>query len=223
MTSSMSEGELEFDVPAAGKSCKIYYRIFGDLKLSKKTPLIVCHGGPGCCHDYMMPLADLAKLYDIPVILYDQLGNGKSTHLREKMGDASFWTVELFQDELSNLIAKLGLVKHGYDLLGHSWGGMLVASYATERPVGLRKLVVSNSPACMDDWIATANKLRADMPEVDKELKKHEDAGTTESEDYEKWVEQFYRAHVCRIYPWPPEMEVCFQRLKEDPTVYMTM
>lgn len=219
----MSEGELDFDVPAAGKACKTWYRVVGDLKAENKTPLIVCHGGPGCSHDYLMPVADLAKLYGIPVILYDQIGNGRSTHLQEKKGDISFWTTELFFDELANLIDKLGIRERGYDLLGHSWGGMLVATYASTKPQGLRRIVVSNSPACIEDWLAAANKLRAAMPEVDAQLKKHEDAGTTECEEYEKWVDVFYRAHVCRMDPWPSEMHVLMEGLKEDNTVYLTM
>lgn len=219
----MLEGELDLEVPAAGKPCKTWYRIVGDLNTKNTTPLIVCHGGPGCCHDYMLPLSDLAEQHGIPVIFYDQIGNGKSTRIRERMRDTTFWTMQLFLGELANLIDKLGLRGRGYDLLGHSWGGMLVATYASKKPQGLRRLVVSNSPACIDDWLKAANKLRAAMPEVDRELKKHEDEGTTDSEEYEKWVNVFYRAHVCRMDPWPPEMETLIQKLKEDPTVYLTM
>ncbi|KIJ26792.1 hypothetical protein M422DRAFT_272136 [Sphaerobolus stellatus SS14] len=43
---------------------------------------------------------DLVSKYGLPVIVYDQIGNGKSTHVREKTGDGSFWTEELFCDEL---------------------------------------------------------------------------------------------------------------------------
>jgi hypothetical protein len=42
--------------------------------------------------------------YGIPVILYDQVGCGQSMLLPEMMGDTSFWTVDLFMEELENLL-----------------------------------------------------------------------------------------------------------------------
>ena len=58
------------------------------------------------------------------VIHYDQIGNGRSTHLPDRGAD--FWTVDLFLDELDNLLAHLGIADR-YHLLGQSWGGMLGA------------------------------------------------------------------------------------------------
>jgi len=54
------------------------------------------------------------------VILYDQIGDGKSTNLREKLDDEEFWVNNLFLDQLCDLISKLGLAQEGkgYDLLG---------------------------------------------------------------------------------------------------------
>ena len=75
---------------------KTWYRITGDLK-SGKPPLFVLHGGPGCTHDYVDSyklVADSGRA----VIHYDQIGNGKSTHLPDKGGD--FWTPEFFVAEL---------------------------------------------------------------------------------------------------------------------------
>lgn len=113
------EGEVAFVVPQAGKPCKTWYKVFGDLQ--SNTPLVALHGGPGCAHDYLLVLADLTSSLSIPVVLYDQIGNGRSTHLPEKGSDASFWTDQLFLDELDNLLTHLG-IKDNYALLGHSWG-----------------------------------------------------------------------------------------------------
>ena len=76
-------------------------------------------GGPGVNHSYLLILSDLTKAHGIPLVLYDQLGNGLSTHLPEKMGDVGFWTEGLFLDELDNLLKHLG-IQDDYDLLGHS-------------------------------------------------------------------------------------------------------
>ena len=47
----------------------------------------------------------VAVTHKIPVIMYDQLGCGNSTHLPEKMGDGDFWTPDLFLAELDNLLS----------------------------------------------------------------------------------------------------------------------
>jgi len=49
---------------------------------------------------------------------YDQVGGGRSTLLPEKGAD--FWTVQLFLDELDNLLEVLGIAGR-YNLLGQSW------------------------------------------------------------------------------------------------------
>ena len=92
------EAELDFDVPAAGRSCKTWYTVFGDLK-SGVRPLLCLQGGPGLPHNYLRPIRHIATSHGIPVIMYDQLGSGKSTHLPGKTGDGQFWTVDLFLSE----------------------------------------------------------------------------------------------------------------------------
>jgi L-proline amide hydrolase len=196
-----------------------WYRVTGDFS-STKVPLLVAHGGPGCTHDYVLALAELAK-EGRPVVHYDQLGGGRSTHLPEKGGD--FWTVDLFLDEMENLLTTLG-INDRYDLLGQSWGGMLGAEHAIRRPEGLRALVLSNSPASMDLWASEAKKLRALLsPEIEEALDRHEAAGTTEDPEYVAATQVYYDEHVCRVVPNPPEVVRTFEYLMEDPTVYYTM
>ena len=45
-TTKITEGELDFHVESAGKPCKTWYKILGDLQ-SGIQPLILLHGGPG--------------------------------------------------------------------------------------------------------------------------------------------------------------------------------
>ncbi|HEX4261675.1 MAG TPA: alpha/beta fold hydrolase, partial [Acetobacteraceae bacterium] len=159
-----------------------WYRVTGRLD-GPKPPLVVLHGGPGCTHDYVNSLADIAET-GRAVVHYDQLGNGRSTHLPE-MG-ADFWTVELFLDELATLLAHLGIDSR-YAIFGQSWGGMLAAEHAVRRPTGLAALVIANSPASMDLWVREAGRLRAALPaEVQATLARHEADGTTTDPDYQK-------------------------------------
>ncbi|MCJ1230656.1 hypothetical protein MMC12_007330 [Toensbergia leucococca] len=216
------EGEIDYPVPTAQKPCKTWYKLFGDLN-SNIRPLVCLHGGPGVSHEYISPMSDLASLYHIPVILYDQLGTGRSTHLPEKMGDTSFWTEQLFLNELDNLLAHFG-IQNDYDLLGHSWGGMLGSRHATLQPKGLNRLVISSSPASMPLWVEAQNVLRLQLSrEVQDTLTRHEREGTTESAEYEGAVEVFYARFMCRVDPMPEEIQASFAGLKKDNTVYMTM
>ena len=207
------EGTLAFD------GAKTWYRITGDLD-SGIIPLVVAHGGPGCTHDYLLRLTALART-GRPVIHYDQLGNGRSTHLPN--ADPSYWTPELFVAELDNLLTGLGIAD-SYHLLGQSWGGMLGAEFAVRRPAGLRRLVIANSPASMPLWSEAAGSLRAELPAaVNETLLEHERAGTTDSPEYLQAMRVFYDRHVCRVVPNPPEVAASFAAIDNDPTVYTTM
>ena len=208
-----AEGAVDF------RGWKTWYRITGDLA-SGRAPLVTAHGGPGGTHDYLLTMADISRS-GRPVIHYDQLGNGRSTHLRDKGAD--FWTVDLFLDELENLLEQLG-ISDNYHLLGQSWGGMLGAEHAIRQPRGLRSLVISDSPASMPLWLAAAAELRAQLPpDVQETLTRHEAAATTDSAEYLAAMDVFYARHVCRIVPHPAELARTFAAIAEDPTVYHTM
>jgi L-proline amide hydrolase len=212
-------GALATEGFADFRGYRTWYRVTGDLA-SSKLPLVVLHGGPGCTHDYVDSFKGLAA-QGRAVVHYDQLGNGRSTHLRDKGGD--FWTVDLFLAELDNLLRHLG-IERAYHVLGQSWGGMLGAEHAVRRPAGLRSLVIANSPASMELWVREANRLREALPpEVQETLKRHEAAGTTRTPEYQEAVEVFYARHVCRVVPRPDEVERTFKAIEEDPTVYFTM
>jgi len=216
------EGEIDFQIPTAGKQCKTWYRLIGDLQAGKR-PLITLHGGPGATSDYLFVFANITAAHGIPVILYDQVGSGRSTHLPEKMGDASFWIIQIFLDELDNLLAHFK-IQDDYDLLGHSWGGMLAASHAVRNPSGLRRLALMSSLPSMPLWVAEQNKLRSGLPqEVQDILRKHEDAGTTNDKEYEAATQIFNDHYLCRLKPMPPGLATSFEWIEKDPTVYHTM
>lgn len=204
---------------AAFRGWQTWYRVTGDLA-SGKTPVVILHGGPGCTHDYVDSFADLAAT-GRAVIHYDQLGNGKSTHLRD--AEPGFWSVDLFLAELENLLAHLG-ISDNYSVVGQSWGGMLGAEHGVRRPKGLRALIIADSPASMELWLSEANRLRAELPpEVQAELLKYEATGETDDPAYQKAVDVFNARHVCRIVPNPPEVTRTFDAIADDPTVYHTM
>jgi len=216
-----TEGHIPLSVPSAGKPCQTWYKIIGDLKSGR--PLVALHGGPGVNSDYLLILSEITKAHSHPLVVYDQIGTGLSTHLPEKMGDTSFWTDDLFLDELHNLLSTLG-IQEDYDLIGHSWGGMLAARHAVRKPSGLKHLVLVSTPADMQIWIKAQNELRLKLPQdIQKILEKHEKADTTESKDYQDAVGVFYSRHLCILNPMPPEILAGFGWIAKDPTVYLTM
>ncbi|KAH7099200.1 proline-specific peptidase [Auriculariales sp. MPI-PUGE-AT-0066] len=188
---------------------------------STATPLVVLHGGPGFPSNYLTPLIDLAEW--MPLIIYDQLGCGRSTHFPHKNGDTSFWTEDLFIAELHNLLRVLR-INERYSILGHSWGGMLGARFASDQPVGLQKLVITSSPISISLWLEAANRLRKQLPKGQQDaLDKHEAANTTSDPEYTAAVQFFYDRHLLRVLPNPDDVKAAFAGLEHDPTVYMTV
>jgi len=213
MLIDVREGYAEF------RGYQTWFRVTGDLRASK-PPVVILHGGPGAAHDYTDAFKLLAN-GGRAVVQYDQLGCGRSTHLPGK--PATFWTVEMFLAEFSNLVKQLGIAS-AYHVVGQSWGGMLGAEHGVTRPKGLRSLVIADSPASMELWVKEANKLRQALPPaVQATLLRHEKAGTTDTAEYTAAVQVFYDRHLCRLKPTPAEMTRSFAQIAADPTVYHTM
>ena len=97
-------------------------------------------------------------------------------------------------------------------------------AYAITRPAGLVSLVVESSPASVPFWLTELARLRADLPaDVEETLRRHEAAGTTDSEEYQSTMMVFYDRHVCRVRPWPDWLQRTFDGLEANPEVYNTM
>jgi proline-specific peptidase len=194
------------DVPGG----RVWYRSVGE----GGVPLLCLHGGPGFTHNYISPLEDLADRRR--VILYDQLGCGKS----DRPNDTSLWTVPHFVQELVAVREALGLDR--LHLLGSSWGGMLAMQYVLDHQPPLESLILCGSPASMPRWIKECNELRAELPAEEQAiLESHEAAGMTACPEYQGALVTFYRRHLCRMDPWPEGLERSFAEAGYD--VYYTM
>lgn len=217
-----TEGELIWEAPNAGKECRTWYRVYGELK-SGVRPLIALHGGPGVTSHYLVGLSALTMEKSIPVVIYDQIGNGRSTHFPEKKGDISFWKEELFLDELKRLLVHLGIYDD-YDLLGHSWGGMLGSLHAVRQPGGLRHLIIMSSPCSGALWMEAQEVLRKKLSQdVQDILDKCEREDKTESKEYQDAVAVFYSRFLCTLDPMPEPLQESMRYIEKDPTVYLTM
>lgn len=194
---------------------KVWYRsVGGSGGKDEQVPLLLLHGGPGAPHDYLENLQALAT-ETRRVILYDQLGCGRS----DQPDEPERWRIPRFVDEVGMVRKALGLER--VHILGQSWGGMLAIEYALTQPEGLISLILSNTTSSIPLWVAEANRLRADLPpEVQATLTRHEEAGTTDSAEYQQAMMVFYDRHVLRIQPMPDYVQRTFDNMGQ---VYYTM
>ena len=208
-TLPISEGRISFG------GAETWYRIVGEAERPGALPLLLLHGGPGGTHDYLEPMAELAR-GGRRVIFYDQLGCGNSPH----PSDPDKWTVQLFLDEVAAVRDALGLER--IHLLGQSWGGMLAFEYMLTRPDGVASLIICDSMSSVPLWIAEADRLRTLLPEgVQETLLAHERAGTTASDEYKAACDVYSDEHVCRVRPYPDYVARSFDQLPNE--VYLTM
>jgi proline iminopeptidase len=120
-------------------SGSIYYEVLGN---APGTPLVVANGGPGFDHSYL----HLSDAWDTiaktrKVVLYDQRGVGRSSHLTP--GQSCILRDQI--EDLEAVRAHIGAER--IDLLGHSWGGYLAMAYAARYPQHIRRLLVVDSAA----------------------------------------------------------------------------
>lgn len=199
------EGYVEVD------GGRVFYR---RVRRGAGIPLLCLHGGPGFAHDYLRPLEGLAD--DREVVFYDQLGCGRS----DRPADESLWRVERFVREVGLLREALGLDR--IHLLGHSWGACLAATYALDRVDGIASLVLASPLISVPRWLEDAGVLRARLPKrVRDVLARHEAAGGTGCPEYVAATLAFYRGHLCRLDPWPEELERTWAGLGGN--VYLSM
>ncbi|KAF4624803.1 hypothetical protein G7Y89_g13366 [Cudoniella acicularis] len=213
----VTESEVDFSPKGAGKPCKTWYTIFGTFPSpTGARPLICIYGGPGVPHDFLRPIGNLSSTHNIPAIMYDQIGCGRSTHLPEKKWENDFWTMELFLLEFDNLLSHLG-IQDSYDILGQSWGGSIGAVHAALQPKSLKKLIIADSSA-------SVRKLLKQFPlNYQETLKKHEADGTFDSSEYQQATMEFYGQHLCRLKPLLDALMASMIATQKDTTVNYTM
>ncbi len=176
---------------AAVPGGRVWWRKVGN---GSHTPLLTLHGGPGAGHDYLTPFEALAD--QRPVVLYDQLGCGRS----DKPDDARLWQVERFCDEIDALRHRLGLDR--VVIYGHSWGGWLALEYLARRGAGAKveALILASTSASMHQFVAGARRLLQAMPgRVAERLTALEAQGKADSDEYNALVGQFYDAHLIHM------------------------
>lgn len=152
---------------------KLWYEIKGSGE-----PVVLIPGGPGNSHIYLTPWFDkLAK--NFKVIYFDAFGRGKS----DRAKDSTEYTFQRDVEDLDGLRKALGFEK--WNVLGHSYGGMVAQAYALEYPNSVDKLILSNTFYSGEMWQEndnnSNNEIKNQFPEVWAKLMKLRDEGYNSS------------------------------------------
>lgn len=105
---------------------------FGD---PASPAVIIVHGGPGADYRYLLNLQKLSDEYY--VVFYDQRGSGLSPRV-----DPSDITIDSAIEDLNRIVEHYGNGE-AVNLVGHSWGGVLVTAYVGRYPDKVAHLVVA--------------------------------------------------------------------------------
>ncbi len=191
---------------------KVWYVIYNQQATG--IPLLVLHGGPGSSSYSLQGLKDLA--INRPVILYDQLGCGKS----DRPEDDSLWTLDRFVEEVG--LVRKALELNEVHILGHSWGTTLAAAYYFSEPEGIGSIIFSSPCLSAPLWEEDQKKNLTLLPkEIQETIKSSEANGTTDSSAFQKAIEVFNDHFVCRLKPYPEHLKQ--GKHFRNPHVYQVM
>ena len=164
-----------------------------------KVPVIAVNGGPGLSHIYMLQNDLWSRVARTrTVVFYDQRGTGASQHLRpgaSQSMDAQVADLEAVRDSMH--VEKI-------DLVGDSYGGLLVSAYAAAHPEHVNALVLSDSAA--PGFAALHPRLDEAFPDVVAKAK----ADAAKEHDPLKAADVDLRAHFRMIFY---SQELCNQYL----------
>lgn len=174
---------------------KTYCKIVGENAPGKKT-LLVLHGGPGDCHNYLLPYADMADKYGRQVVFYDQIGCGKSSIPHQ---EDDFYTYDLWVNEFYAVREALGL--NDIHLFGNSWGGMLGMLCMIKDDRGVNSFVINSSPVCIATWLSEVNRLVGYLPKPMQEaIAEANRTGNYDTPQAQEASDEYYKRHVVGLY-----------------------
>lgn len=187
------------------KGYQTYYRIVGEP--TDNAPLLLIHGGPGSTHNYFEVLDDLAVTTRRQIISYDQIGCGESY----VDGHPELWTLTTWLDELEALRSHLHLDR--VNLLGQSWGGMLIIAYMIDRhPEGIESIILSSTLPSSELWSHEQQRLISFMPDDEQEaIARAVATGNFDDPAYLKANDHYTVLHADEITDASPE---CLRRPK---------
>ena len=165
----------------------------------KGSPIILIAGGPGNSHFYLRPFDSLAKNHLL--IYFDGFGRGKS----DTAADVKQYTLERDIEDIEGIRVALKLEK--FDVLGHSYGGLVAQGYALKYPQHINHLVLANTLHSYIMWQAnddnSNHEIKTNYPEVWDTLTKIREQGYVSSDDLHQQI--YARVPYGFLYGYNPE------------------
>jgi proline iminopeptidase len=103
--------------------------------------LVILHGGPGLSHHYLFPQLDSLLSDQFTLLFYDQRGSGASDGIE----DTAKLTMKTFVEDLEAIRRHFKIRR--FNLVGHSFGGLLAMYYGISYPDRISSMVLIDSDA----------------------------------------------------------------------------
>lgn len=177
----------------------------------KGAPLVIIPGGPGSVHLGLRRFDSLAK--SNTVIYFDGFGRGKSDTAR----DVKEYSLARDIEDVEGL--RIALRYDKWNVLGHSYGGVVAQGYALKYPSRVSHLVLANSFHSFIMWQEnddnSNHEIKTNYPEVWEELMKIREAGAVSSD--EKHQEIYSKVPYGFLYAYNPENFVNRANVRRQP------
>ncbi len=125
-------------------------------------PVLLIAGGPGASHTYMHGFSPLSVRYRL--IYFDALGCGKS----DRAQSPSEYSLERAVEDVEALRAALKIPR--WNVVGHSYGGVVAQGYAIKYPRSISRAVLTNTLISGEAWQAALDycneQVKNQYPEV---------------------------------------------------------
>ena len=181
------------------------------VTVGKGDPLVLIAGGPGGVHLGLRRFDSLAK--NCTLIYFDAFGRGKSDTAK----DVKEYSLARDIEDLEGL--RIALHYDTWNVLGHSYGGVVAQGYALKYPSHVSHLILANTFHSFIMWQEnddnSNHEIKTNYPEVWEELMKIREAGAVSSDENHQQV--YAKVPYGFLYAYNPENFVSRANIRRQP------
>lgn len=209
----------DFNVYVGGK--RVYVKFVGTG--CSKTKMILCNGGPGSTHNYLLSFVQpLAEYGGVDLYYYDQAGS----YYSQPLDSLTDYTMEYYAFELEEVIGALGLTQDPctkFYVFGHSFGGMIIMEWAARYSQSLAQkctgIIISDMMSSIPEYNKYQQVLLGKMPFGVQEILRSDDYS---SPLYTDTLNRYYNyVYLCQIVPYPCLLQVSINLMNAELYNYM--
>ena len=181
------------------------------VTVGKGEPLVLISGGPGGAHLGLRRFDSLAN--NNALIYFDAFGRGKSDTAK----DVKEYSLARDIEDLEGL--RIALHYDKWNVLGHSYGGLVAQGYALKYPAHVSHLILANTFHSFIMWQEnddnSNHEIKENYPEVWEELMKIRETGAVSSDV--KHQEIYSKVPYGFLYAYNPENFVSRPNIRRQP------